>query len=308
MRLVNLSGIDLNLLVALDALLRESSVSRAATAVGLSQPAMSRALGRLRELFDDPILVRMGHSMVPTPRARDLAGPLRRSLEAIRETLEPPGEFEPGSARRSFMLSALDTTQSVVLPELLGRIGREAPGVEVSTSPLHSTGETFAQLATGERDLAIGRFESPPDGIRRELLYRDRIVCLVRKDHPRIRGRLTMKRYLAESHLAPELVTPLERPFTIEGLLAEQGLERRVVCTVENLAMAPFVVARTDLLCTSPGRTILPFAEGLGLRILAPPFDAPGFDLHLVWHERSERDTGHAWLRQLILDLDGSES
>jgi DNA-binding transcriptional LysR family regulator len=117
-----------------------------------------------------------------------------------------------------------------------------------------------------------------------------------------------MERYLAESHLAPELVTPLERPFTIEELLAEQGLERRVVCTVENLAMAPFVVARTDLLCTSPGRTILPFAKGLGLRILDPPFDAPGFDLHLVWHERSERDTGHAWLRQLVLDLHADDS
>ena len=303
MRQTHLSEIDLNLLVALDALLRERSVTRAATEVGLSQPAMSRVLARLRDLFDDPILVRTGRKMVPTARALAVAVPLGRSLEAIRRTLEPPAEFDPATAQREFILSAVDTTQAFVLPRLLEHLGRQAPGVEVTTGPLRSTSEAFAQLASANRDLAIGRFESPPDGIHSEILYPDQIVCLVRKGHPRVRGKLDMKRYLAESHLAPESVSDVERPFTIDGLLAERGLTRRVACTVENLAMAPFVVARTDLLCSAPGRTITPFAEGLGVRVLDPPFETPGFDLHLAWHERNDRDPGHQWLRKTVLGL-----
>jgi DNA-binding transcriptional LysR family regulator len=307
MRQTNLSAIDLNLLVALDALLREGSVSRAARAVGLSQPAMSRTLGRLRDLFDDPLLVRAGHAMVPTARARELAEPLARSLEAIRRTLDPPGRFDPSTALRSFVVGAVDTTQAVVLPRLLEAIEVEAPGIDVSTAPLRSAEETFVQLASGERDLAIGRFEALPDGIRRALLYADRLVCLVREGHPRIRGRLTMKRYLAESHLSVESAAPVERPFTIEGLLAERGLSRRVVCRVDNLAMAPFVVARTDLVASAPERTVAPFARGLGLRVLAPPFAAPTFELHLAWHARADRDEGSAWLRERMLALFAEE-
>lgn len=304
MRFMHLAGVDLNLLVALDAILRQRSVTRAAAEVGLSQPAMSRALGRLRDLLDDALLVRSGQGMVPTPRALELVGPLSACLEGIRRTLEPPGDFDPRRARRAFVVSALDTTQAVVLPRLLARIAREgATGVELSTAPLRSEGDTFTQLISGQRDFAIGRFEAPPPGIRRALLYRDRIVCVVRRNHPRVRGRLTLKRYLAESHLAAESFVPVERPFTIDSLLARQGLNRRVVGRVENLAMAPLVVARTDLLCTAPEQTIAPFAEGLGLRAVELPFPAPGFDLHLAWHERNDRDGGHAWLRQILLDL-----
>lgn len=300
---MHLSAIDLNLLVALEALLRKRSVTLAAAELGLSQPAVSRALGRLRDLFGDPLLVRSGHGMLPTPRALLLVDPLHAALDAVRRSLDPPADFEPASARRAFVLGAIDTTQAVVLPRLLELLREQAPGVDVSTAPLRSTDETFSQLRSGERDLAIGRFEAPPDAIRHELLYRDRIVCLARRDHPRVRGKLSLKRYLAEAHLAPESVSPLERPFTIESLLAKLGLERRVACIVENLAMAPFVVARTDLLCTAPGATIRPFAKGLGLRMLEPPFATPEFDLRLAWHERNENEAGHRWLRTALLDL-----
>lgn len=304
MRRTHLAGIDLNLLVALEAILRERNVTRAAAEIGLSQPAMSRALGRLRDLFDDPLLVRSGHRMIPTPRALELASPLEACLEGIRRTLDPPSAFDPARDRRTFVVSALDTTQAVLLPDLLERIARAgARGVEFSTAPLHSALEALAQLATGERDFAIGRFDSPPRGIRCDPLYRDRIVCVVRRDHPRVRTKLTLERYLAESHLAAEAFSPVERPFTIESLLARQGLARRVVSRVANLAMAPLVVSRTDLLCTAPERTILPFAKGLGVRALELPFPAPEFELHLAWHERQERDGGHAWLRALILEV-----
>ncbi len=303
MRQTHLSAVDLNLLVAFEALMREQSVSRAAQEMGLSQPAMSRTLSRLRDLFEDPLLVRMGHRMVATPKALDLVAPVNTALAAVRRTLEPAEAFDPATARREFRICAFDTTQAVVLPRLLARLAGDAPGVDVVTAPLHSNPETFRQLAADQRDLAIGRFETVPEGVRCAPLYRDRIVCLAREGHPRVRSRLTLKRYLAEAHLAPESESSVDRPFTIDALLAKEGLTRRVVCTVENLAMAPFVVARSDLLCTAPGETIAPFARGLGLRVFEPPFDAPSFDLQLAWHERSERDEGHAWLRQALLDL-----
>lgn len=303
MRQANLSGVDLNLLVAFDAMLRTRSVTAAAREIGLSQPAMSRALGRIRDLFDDALFIRSRHAMVPTPRALELASRVATSLEAIRRTLEPPADFDPRTARRRFVIGAVDTTQTVIMPRLLEHMGHVSPHIEVSTAPIRSTEETLEQLASGERDIAVGRFESPPDGIRAVPLYRDRIVCLVRRDHPRIRARLTMKRYLAEAHIAAESASPVERPFTIESILAAQGLSRRVACTVQNLAMAPLIVARTDLIATAPEVTIRPFAEGLGLRIFDPPFSASSFELQLTWHERNDRDGGHRWLRESMLTL-----
>ncbi|MDP6977993.1 MAG: LysR family transcriptional regulator [Myxococcota bacterium] len=303
MHQTHLAGIDLNLLVALDALLRERSVTRAAAAVGLSQPAMSRALARLRDLLNDPLLVRHGHAMVPTPRAIEITTPLAAALEAVRRTLEGPAPFDPATASREFKLSAADTTQPVVLPRLLARIGESAGGVEVSTFPLRSNPTAFAGLASGQLDLAIGRFDAPPEDIRLALLYRDAMVCVARRDHPRIRRRLTLRRYLAEGHLAAESDSPVDRPFTIESILGEQGLARRVACTVENLAMAPYVVAGTDLICSAPRTSIEPFASGLGLRIFEPPFPTPGFNLHLAWHQRMDRDPGHQWIREMTLEL-----
>jgi len=303
MHQTHLSSIDLNLLVALESLLRHRSVTDAANEVGLSQPAMSRALGRLRELFDDPLLLRAGQSMMPTPRAIELEAPLDACLAAIRKTLEPAEAFEPRHAKRSFRIAAVDTTQTVILPEILRMLVNDAPQVEVSTAPILSTQGTFDQLASGERDFAVGRFESPPDAVVCDVLYWDEIVCLVRQEHPRIRDALSMERYLAESHLAAESRLSIESPFTIEALLAAEGMTRHVACKVENLAMAPFIVARTDLIATAPGRTIRPFAEGLNLRILPPPFRAPGFPLQLAWHRRNEDDGGHRWMRERIIEI-----
>jgi len=300
---MHLSNIDLNLLVAFDELVRRRSVTLAGRALGLSQPAMSRTLGRLRDLFEDPLLTRAGQEMVPTARALELAEPVRRSLDAVRHALEPPGEFDPETSERDFVVSAVDTTLTVVLPRLLDSLSSRAPGINVTTTPLRSSAEVLGQIASGERDLAIGRFEALPAGFRHERLLSDRIVCLARRDHPRIRDALTLEAYLGELHIAPEATSAVERPFTIESLLARQGLSRRVACTMENLAMAPFVVSRTDLLCTAPRETILPFAAGLELRTLEPPFETPSFDLGVIWHERAEGDRGHRWFCELLQSL-----
>ena len=303
MREVNIEAIDLNLLVALDALLRERSVSRAATSVGLSQPAMSRALGRLREVMEDPLLVRQGHRMLPTPRALGLVEPVAAAIAAVRLAFTPSDAFDPHTARRRFRLGAVDTTLAVVLPLLLGRLDEIAPGVEVGTAPLRSTADCFDRLVGGEWDLAIGRFPSPPEGLEKRLLFEDRIVCVVRRDHPRIGESLTLDDYVAEAHLSVETGAPDDQPFTIEDRLRSQGFERRVVSRLENLAMAPFVVAQTDLLCTAPLRTIAPFADGLGLRMLELPFETPAFELELAWHASVDVDPANEWLREVIAAL-----
>ena len=303
MRQTHLSGVDLNLLVALEALLAEQNVTRAASLVGLSQPAMSRALGRLRDLLDDPILVRAGQSMVPTARALATREPLRRALEAVRRTLEPAAHFDPRTTTRSFALSCLDTTQVVLLPQLIPLLGREAPGLDLVTRPMASPRETLQQLSLGDLDLTIGSFAAPLPGVRSERLYTDRLICLVRRGHPRIRRRLTLERYLSEAHVSGETVSRAELPFTIEAILEALGHERRVACTVANLAMAPFVVSTTDLVCTAVEQSIAPFVSGLGLRALAPPFAVPELEIRLFWHERSENDAGHRWLREALLTL-----
>ncbi len=260
---VNISAVDLNLLVALDALLREKNVSRAA-------------------------LVRAGHGMVPTPRAVGLGEPLATALQAIRRTLEPDAPFDPATAQRAFRVGATDTTLAVVLPALLARLGSEAPGIVLGTAPLRSSTDCFERLVSAEWDLAIGRFHAAPDSVLRSPLFSDEIVCLARADHPRIRERLTLEAYLAEAHLSVESGAPGDQPFTIEAVLGGRGLARRVVSRLENLAMAPLVVARTDLLCTAPRRTIEPFAEGLGLRMLPPPFQTPAFEIELAWHASAD--------------------
>ncbi len=303
MREVNILAIDLNLLVALDALLRERSVSRAAGAIGLSQPAMSRALGRLRDVLEDPLFVRQGHRMLPTPRALALVEPVAAAVAAVRLAFTPTEAFDPATAHRRFRVGATDTTLAVVLPLLLGRLDEVAPRVAVGTAPLRSTADGFDRLVAGEWDVAIGRFPTPLEGLHKRRLFDDRIVCLVRRDHPRIGATLTLEGYVAEAHISVETGAPDDQPFTVDDVLRSRGLDRRVVSRLENLAMAPFVVAQTDLVCTAPLRTIEPFARGLGLRMLEPPFETPAFELELVWHASVDADPANQWLRELIASL-----
>ena len=303
MRQTNLAALDLNLLVALDAMLREGSVSRAARECGLSQPAMSRALARLRDLLDDPLLVRAGQRMVPTARAKQLQRPLEQALEAVRNALDASLEFDPATTSRSFALGSLDTTQLVVLPRLLEALSASAPNVRIATHGFFDTPEVVARLESGELDAAVGRFEALPPAIRSLPLFRERMVCLARRGHPRVGRRLTLRSYLAEAHVSAETVARPELPFTIESLLGERGHSRRVVATISNIALAPFIVSRTDLLCTAPARSIAPFCENLGVRMLRPPFETPVFEMDLIWHDRVADDPGHRWLRDTLARL-----
>jgi DNA-binding transcriptional LysR family regulator len=294
--IVNIASINLNLLVAFEALVDERSVTRAARRTGVTQPAMSHSLAQLRALFDDPLFRRTSRGLDPTPRALELAEPVRQGLSRIRDAFTDR-TFHPRTANRTFAIAASDYVELVLLPPLLGLLEREAPGVRVAMLPwgLH---EVPAALARAEADLMIGFYSELPPHHAQSLLFDERYVCIVRKEHPRVGKALTLKRYLELEHV---LVS--ERPGSpgsVDVALAARGLSRRVGARVSHFSMVPMLVSRTDLVAAVSRRVAEPFARPLGLRLLPPPLPLPRGRVGMVWHEQMTNDPGHRWLRGAI--------
>jgi DNA-binding transcriptional LysR family regulator len=292
---MKLSQVDLNLLVALDVLLETRSVTATARRLALSQSAMSHQLARLRNLFDDALLVRARDVMLPTPRAQSLAGPLRAALAQVDLAVTSGGRWDPSTSKRAFHVGTGDYFELVLLPPLVACLSREAPGVDLSIHPLDL--DIGAQLASGEIDLAIGPATAldhlPKE--RRAVLAAERFVCVMRKDHPLAKKKLTLDRYCDARHA---LVSSRGRP---EGLvdeaLAAMGRSRRVVVTVPHFSVTPLLVAESDLLLTVAERIATRFADSLPLHVTKPPLELSGVVLMQAWHERTHDDPAHRWLR-----------
>lgn len=309
-----LAPVDLNLLVAFDALARERNVTRAARRMGVTQSAMSHALRRLRELLDDPLLVRGRSGMVLTERAEYLVVPVRSGLVTLGRALAQRGRFDPTSARRTFSLTAPDLFDVLALPPLLERVRREAPDVNV-TLVSEPGRQLAAHLETGEVDMAIvallgdGHQEAPEPSsasLLRRTLFRDRFVCLLRADHPVLGGgRSSPKRTLSLqtfTKLEHALVSTSEGgPGLVDRVLAEQGLRRRVALRVPHFYSAAAIVARSELVLTAPA-ALGGLVEHLPLVMLAPPLRLPDHSVNLIWHARFSQDPGHRWLRDLLTE------
>ena len=292
--------LDANLVLALHALLRERSVSRAAARMGLGQPAMSHALKRLRERFDDPLLVRGdGRLMQLTPRALELADLAQQGVEAIGRVFAAPAQFDPATCVRRFRMACSDAQNVSLLPGLLARLAQEAPGVDLE---LPITGPSVpTALEEGRLDLAIGRWDLAPMGLRRRRLYRERLVCVVRADHPRVGETLDLATYLALPHM---LVAPRGTPHgVVDDALARLGHERRIAVVLQSFVAAMIIASGSDLVITLPSRLVEQLQGQLALRVLAPPLELPPFELHLVWHERDHYDPAHRWLRGLVASV-----
>ncbi|HMI93987.1 MAG TPA: LysR family transcriptional regulator [Polyangiales bacterium] len=290
----NLAALDLNLLVALDALLHEESVTLAGRRIGLSQPAMSHALARLRELLNDELLTREGRLMRKTELAQELAPAVRRLVAEIEGVLLGRRRFDPKASRRSFRIAASDYSAAVLLPDLIAGLRRDAPGVQVDI--FERSQLPAGELARGELDAVLttsGRVEAP---LVSEELFRESFVCVVRRKHP-ARGRLTLRRYIALDHLL--VANPGYGPGVVDCALEARGLHRRVALRVPHFLVAPAIVARTDLVLTVP-RRVLEVVDTSELRISKPPLPLEPFAVHLVWHRRAERDPGATWLRERI--------
>jgi DNA-binding transcriptional LysR family regulator len=291
---VRLAGIDLNLLTSLDALLATQSVTRAARALGRTQPAVSHALRRLRELLGDELLVRTPGGMQPTPRAQELRPAVRAAIEAAEVVLQEAPVFDPARAERSFALAMADQMSFLVLPPLIARLTREAPGVRIDQRP-------SSLLAPGDDvDLAIGVFRDQPATTREEPLFREEFACVIRRGSPAARGPFDLQRHLALPHL---LVAPRGLPGSpLDDALARAGQRRRVVLTVPHFLVAPHVIATTDLVWTAPVRLARAFAH-LPLAVREPPFRVDGFTVAMRWHVRLDRDPGLRWLRGVLREI-----
>ncbi|MEV0848256.1 LysR family transcriptional regulator [Streptomyces sp. NPDC049954] len=295
MRVTHSSSLDLNLLLALDVLLEESSVTGAAERLHLSEPAMSRTLGRIRKALGDPVLVRAGRSMVPTPRALAMRGEVRAVVERARGIFLAREGVDPSSLERTFTVIAADALTAVLGGPLLRRLAGEAPGVRLRF--LAETHSDAPVLREGRADLEVGVIDSRSPEVRVEPLYRDRMVGVVREGHPLLDGRVTARRFAAADHLISSRRGRLHGP--VDAALAELGLSRRVVGSVGTFPASLHLLADSDLVgLATAGAARLP--HRLGLRIFEVPLDLPPLDMALAWHPRHEADPAHRWLRELV--------
>ena len=302
---MNLNSLDLNLLVALDALLLEANVSRAAMRIGLSQPAASHALQRLRDLIGDPLLVRNGSRMELTPRALSLRAPLAQALDQVR-SLFVPDAFDAARSERQFRLMMPDLAVELLMPLLMEKITKAAPNVRIDVVPWQGPAIFSAEFArTIDMVISIGNaFKA----FHRQLLYTDRDALAVRRGHPA--GAKLSKRdvFLKASHIA--VVIRGNNEDLIDSWLRSKNIERPIALTVPGYIEALHVVARTDLVAFVPGRLIAALAKPLSLVAVTPPLD-PGIDEQFMFYPtRAQFDPGSIWLRTLMLqtgrELEGS--
>ena len=298
----DLHGINTNLLVALEILLRERSVTRAARRFGVTQSAMSNILAQLRDLLGDPLLVRAGRGMEPTPIALDLAEDLRAGVEAFSRVVSGTHGFDPTTSTEELTLAMSDRLEAVLFPGLLAAIRERAPGLSLQVVPWSDLGAPPG-LAR-DIDVAIGVVVGPDfDGgpLHHEVVLDEGLSTIVRRDHPRVRRRLTLKAFCELDHI---LVTD-KRAATgiIDDALAKEGLSRRIAVRVPRHTLVGELVARTDLVATIDGRIARGFASSLGVRLFSPPVALPRGAFAMFWHDRTDADPARRWLRGQLREV-----
>lgn len=308
----NLANTNANLLVALDALLQTRSVTKAATRMGITQSSMSGTLAQLRQVFDDPLLVRSGRTMQTTPRAEELVTQLREGVRAFEQVLAGSPRFDPATSEETFVLGLPDRVELVLLGELLAHLKTLAPRVGIQVVPWGRM-ELPPGLATGEIDLTVG-IVLPPGEIDTDLLrvgpgplapghhtqrlFRSSLSCVVRDGHPRVGQRMTLATFCELEHV---LVTEQPGAYGIvDNALAAVGRSRRISVRVPRHVLVGEIIVRTDLVATIDRRVAKVHAERYGLRVLTPPVKLPRGSLGMIWHARSHADPARAWLRAQV--------
>lgn len=296
---MNLRSVDLNLLVALEALLEERHVSRAALRVGLSQPAMSNALARLRATFGDALLVRTPAGMELTDRARELAAPVGLALRQAERVFTSRRGFDPQSCERRFVLRMSDLLSRLFLPAIAAALARAAPRAALEIAHL-SPSQTVEALEADACDAAISMGLAHGAAIRRDALLADRMVCVLRRGHPAARRPLDVGSFLRLDHLRVS-ISPVDSRF-VDDVLARLGLRRRVALNVPHWLVVPEVLRATDMVAVMPerlARVLAAPADGFVLREV--PFESSSFDWALYWHRRREGSAEHDWFRTILV-------
>ncbi len=294
-----MNAIDIRILSVFDEIYRTRSVTAAAEALELGQPAVSVALSKLRHHFGDPLFVRTSSGMEPTPFSEGLARPVRTVLEALDVVLSYRNDFDPATSERTFRVSMTDISQLALLPRLWERLRVVAPGIRIEIIPI--TPDTGRQLERGDADLVIGLMPQLEAGFYQQLLFNQKFVCIAGKSHPRVRDRLDLAGFESEDHAV--ITSSGSAPSIIDSEIARQGINRRVAVQIPNFFGAAFVVENTDLLATVPKRLGDMLAERGSFRVFPVPFPLPEYSVKQYWHERYHHDEGNRWLRRLITEL-----
>jgi DNA-binding transcriptional LysR family regulator len=299
---MDLTSIDLNLLVAFDAIAKERNITLAASRIGRSQPATSAALSRLRKIFNDPLFVRTVKGMQPTPYAEQLVEPISRACDLIAGALQVDCGFDPlSTTRKTFTVYMNEIGEIVCLPRILQRLQTVAPGIGIKVSRIPEKGAHEA-MASGEVDLAFGVFSNLKAGFFQQRLYTDRFVCIARSDHPSIGASLGLQEFLDRTHVVVAS-TGTGHDTMLEQSLLDQALQRKVALTVPHFLVLPVVVAQTNAIATVPYRMVAPPASFHNIRVLAAPVEFPQIEIRQHWHERYHHDAANKWLRQLMVQL-----
>jgi len=291
--------IDLHLIRVLHTVLTERSVSRAAIRLGMYQPAVSAALKRLRDLANDPLLVRSGAGMVPTDAALRMIEPSAAILRAAESMFSDARAFEPATARNTFRLAASDYLDPLFLPQLVAQIKAQAPQALIEIHPLSAESDYRARLAQGDIDLVIGNWPTPPDDLHLGRLFGDEVVCLVSRDHPAVRRGWDVDSWLVAEHIAPTPTHPGARG-VIDDHLDSQGLQRHITARCAHFSLIPGMVASSLLVLTTGRQYCERFLDRLPLAILPCPVVFPRLMYYQLWHERTHSSTAAKWLRERV--------
>ena len=306
---MNLHRIDLNLLVYLDALLRERNVTQAAQQLNLSQPAMSNGLRRLRALFDDPLLVRTSEGMTPTERALELEPLVRDALTRIDRAVQPRAEFRPQAATGVFRIMASDYAESTLLPRVLQRLRVEAPGITLDI--MTPSDVSFLDVERGKVDMVINRFDNMPQSFHQVPLWEDSFSCLLSPNHPLLED-FTLDAYLAADHVWVSKtgmgvgvgVNPddVQRLGWVDVALARLGKKRQIRVFTRHYQAAMTLAEENDLIVTLPTRAALLKQNNPRVVLREPPLEIPPLELKMAWSPLLQHKPGNRWLRQLIRD------
>lgn len=293
---MDIRTVDLNLLVALEALLAERNVTRAAERLHLSQSATSAALARLRDVFHDPLLLRTARGMLPTAKALELAEPVQHVLAQIGRIVQPATPFNPGEARSVFKIAASDYVEFTVLPQFLERLDRESPGARVAVKAMDF--EAIGRwLESGDVDFAVMSIANAPPDVRARALYTERFVCVARRGHPRVGNSIDLDTFCSLDHVMVSARSGVFSGATDEAL-AMIGRKRRVKLSVPHYLLLPEMVLRSDMIAIAPERLARHYTDRLTL--IEPPVPIRGLKIAIVWHERTHRDPAQIWVRSVV--------
>ena len=297
---MKLRSIDLNLLAVFDAIAAEGNLTRAAKKLGMSQPAMSNALARLREALDDPLFVRTGRGMESTPRARLMAEPIRQALDLMQNSLRLDSAFDYASSKRTFTVAVEDYGEAVIMPRFMEWLNRVAPGVRVRIRP-EPGNALLAEMKRGAIDMAMEYYRPRDDEFRAQPLMEDTLVSMVRQGHPLVGDNLSLEQYVTLAHVVIDSRSP--RGPVVDRELKKLGLSREIALQVPHFLSMPLIVRTTDFVCTLPLRMARVYAEHFRLKVLKPPIDFPAIPVYLVWSKAMDADPGHQWFRNSFHDL-----